>query len=74
MNWGSCLNNLLQNPMETIWEGILYLLKTSCRENRRYDIEYVLKTTLKTLVEKVGDMRYVLVLLLPHYSLLWETL
>jgi hypothetical protein len=52
--------------MGKIWEGILYLLKNSCRENRRYDIEYVLKTTLKTLVEKLGDVWYVLVLILPH--------
>jgi hypothetical protein len=55
---------------KTQWEkyekGFLYLLKNSCRENRRYDIEYVLNTTLKTVVEKLGDMRYVLVLILPH--------
>jgi hypothetical protein len=29
----------------------LYLLKNSYRENRRYDIEYVLYITLKTLME-----------------------
>jgi hypothetical protein len=66
MIWGPFFNNLLQNPMGKIWEGILYLLKNSCRENRRYNIEHVLKTTLKALVEKLGDMRYVLVLILPH--------
>jgi hypothetical protein len=51
---------------KTQWEKYdkgFYLLKNSCRENRRYDIEYVLKTTLKTLVEKLGDM---LVLILPN--------
>jgi hypothetical protein len=29
----------------------LYLLKNSYRENRRYDIEYVLYITLKTLMK-----------------------
>jgi hypothetical protein len=40
----------------------LCLLKNSYRENRRYDIEYVLYITLKTLMEKLGGP----VLLLPH--------
>jgi hypothetical protein len=44
----------------------LYLLKNSYRENRRYDIEYVLYNTLKTSMEKLGDIRNGLVLLLPH--------
>jgi hypothetical protein len=38
----------------------------SYRENRRHDIEYVLYTTLKTLMEKIGDIRYDFVLTLPH--------
>jgi hypothetical protein len=44
----------------------LYVLKRSYRENRRYGIEYVLYIILKTLMEKLGDIRYGLVLLLPH--------
>jgi hypothetical protein len=43
-----------------------YLLKNFYRENRRYDIEYVLYITLKTLMEKLGDIRHGFVLLLPH--------
>jgi hypothetical protein len=50
---------------KTQWEkyekGFYIFLKTLV-----YDIEYVLNTTLKTVVEKLGDMRYVLVLILPH--------
>jgi hypothetical protein len=40
----------------------LYLLKNSYRENRRYDIEHVLYIILKILMEKIGDIRYGLVL------------
>jgi hypothetical protein len=39
-----------------IGKCVLYLLKNSYRENRRYDIVYVLCATLKTFVEKLGDM------------------
>jgi hypothetical protein len=43
---------------------LLYFLKNSCREHQRYVIEYILNTTLKTLVETLGDTRDVLVLIL----------
>jgi hypothetical protein len=59
------LNILLQNLIGNMRKD-LYLLKNSYRENRRYDIEYVLYITLKTLMEKLGEVRYGLVLLLPH--------
>jgi hypothetical protein len=55
-----------KNPMGKLWEVLLYLLKNSCGENKRYGMEYILNITFKTLVEKLGDMRYVLVLIFPY--------
>jgi hypothetical protein len=50
-------------PNRKIWERIYIFLKT-LRENRIYDIEYVLYITFKNLNGKIRW--YDLVLLLPH--------